>query len=101
MFPEFDRSHVRYLMTHRERYVEPLHGLNGLHQIPSIMTPVENLYLATTAQIYPELTNAESLTQHGRRVAGIISDQQFGHEPFSAENALAEMIKEPLASQHA
>ena len=101
MFPEFDRSHVRYLMTHRERYVEPLHGLNGLDRIPSVVTPVRNLYLATTAQIYPELTNAESLTQHARRVAEIISDQQFGHEPFSAENALAEMIKEPLASQHA
>ncbi|NJN98476.1 MAG: NAD(P)/FAD-dependent oxidoreductase [Anaerolineales bacterium] len=72
MFPQFDRSWVRYFLVHRERYVEPLHGLNETHLIPEIKTPVENLYLATTAQIYPALTNGESVSRHASETAQII-----------------------------
>ncbi|MDW8068673.1 MAG: NAD(P)/FAD-dependent oxidoreductase [Anaerolineae bacterium] len=72
MFPHFDRKWVRYFLVHRERYVEPLHPLNSTYLIPQVQTPVENLYLATTAQIYPALTNLESVTRHARRVAGFI-----------------------------
>ena len=53
MFPDFDPKSVQYFLVNRERYVEPLHLLNSTHLIPSIETPVRNLYLATTAQIYP------------------------------------------------
>jgi hypothetical protein len=52
--------------------VEPLHGLNATHLIPEIKTPVENLYLATTAQIYPALTNGESVSRHASETAQII-----------------------------
>jgi len=69
MFPNFRREQVRYFQVHREKYVEPLHGLNEYHLIPAIETPVKNLFLATTAQIYPALTNGESVTRHGQAVA--------------------------------
>ena len=69
MFPDFDPKSVQYFLVHRERYVEPLHGLNQTSLIPPIRTPIENLYLATTAQIYPELTNGESVTRHAREAA--------------------------------
>jgi protoporphyrinogen oxidase len=69
MFPEFDRSHVRYFLVHRERYVEPIHRLNETHLIPPVKTPIENLFLATTAQIYPALTNGESVTRFARETA--------------------------------
>jgi hypothetical protein len=55
---------VRYFLVHRERLVEPLHGLNEAHLIPEIETPVKGLFLSTTAQIYPGLTNGESVTRH-------------------------------------
>jgi protoporphyrinogen oxidase len=74
MFPHFDRRWIRYCLIHRERYVEPLHGLNQTHLIPPIQTPVENLYLATTAQIYPALTNGESVTRHSRESAKTVLD---------------------------
>ena len=48
---------------HRERYVEPLHPIGGA-PVPGIDTPVAGLTLATTAQIYPALTNGESVTRH-------------------------------------
>lgn len=69
MFPEFDRSSVRYFLVHREQYVEPIHGLNETENIPSIETPVKNLYLATTAQIYPQLTNGESIVRFAKNIA--------------------------------
>jgi protoporphyrinogen oxidase len=72
MFPDFDRRWIRHCLIHRERYVEPLHGLNQTHLIPSLKTPVEGLYLATTAQIYPDLTNGESVTRHARTSAEAI-----------------------------
>jgi hypothetical protein len=72
MFPAFDTRSIQYFLVHRERYVEPLHKLNGTDEIPAIQTPIENLYLATTAQIYPALTNGESVTRNASRTAELI-----------------------------
>lgn len=49
MFPAIDEATVRYFLVHRERYVEPLHGLNSAHLIPAVETPVRSLFLVTTA----------------------------------------------------
>jgi protoporphyrinogen oxidase len=68
MFPQFDRSWIRYFLVQRARYVEPLHPLNGLELIPPVITPIKNLYLATNAQIYPALTNGESISRKARDV---------------------------------
>jgi protoporphyrinogen oxidase len=72
MFPKFDPRSIRYFLVHRERFVEPLHKLNGTDEIPPIKTPFENLYLATTAQIYPALTNGESVTRNASRTADMV-----------------------------
>jgi protoporphyrinogen oxidase len=72
MFPDFDLSSIRYFLIHRERLAEPLHQLNQTDFIPDVKTPFENLYLATTAQIYPELTNGEAVSRHARKAADIV-----------------------------
>jgi len=72
MFPDFDTSSVKYFLIHRERYVEPLHGLNETDQVPTVKTPIENLFLATTSQIYPALTNGESVSRHAREASEIV-----------------------------
>jgi len=84
MFPHFDRRWIRRFLVHRERYVEPLHWLNSMHLIPEVKTPVDNLYLATTAQIYPALTNSESVTRHARQVAQIILEKSAATVPSPA-----------------
>jgi hypothetical protein len=76
MFPQFDRRWIRYFLIQRERYVEPLHLLNQTDEIPSMKTPVRDLFLATSAQIYPALTNGESLSQHARRMASVLIENQ-------------------------
>jgi protoporphyrinogen oxidase len=72
MFPQFERKWIRYFLVQRARYVEPLHPLNGTHLIPSIHSPINNLYLATNAQIYPTLTNGESISRKAREIAELI-----------------------------
>lgn len=72
MFPGFNRSWIRYFLVHRERFAEPLHGLNETHLIPSTITPIDQLYLATTAQIYPALTHSESVSRYASQAAKII-----------------------------
>ena len=72
MFPQFRREWIKHFLIHRERLVEPIHPLNGLHLIPVIQTPVNGLYLANAAQIYPELTNGESVTRHARKASGVV-----------------------------
>lgn len=67
--PDFDERSVRQVLVHRERYVEPIHRMGGANPVPAVQTPVRNLYLATTAQIYPALTNGESVIRHARSVA--------------------------------
>jgi len=72
MFPDFDRNAIHEFRIHRERYVEPIHGLNELHKIPAMQTPVAGLHLVTTAQIYPALTNGESVSRHAQSAAETI-----------------------------
>ncbi|MEW6402217.1 MAG: NAD(P)/FAD-dependent oxidoreductase [Chloroflexota bacterium] len=72
MFPDFDCTRIRYFLIYRERYVEPLHNVNETELIPGVRTPVKNLFLATTAQIYPSLTNGESVSRHARESAAVI-----------------------------
>ncbi|MCP4360267.1 MAG: NAD(P)/FAD-dependent oxidoreductase [Chloroflexi bacterium] len=96
MLPNFDPQTIRYFQVNRTRYVEPLHGLNEMDKIPATQTPIHNLYLATTAQIYPALTNGESVSRHARQVAdqisaavptnkcsGVVNEKQTYSQPFS------------------
>jgi protoporphyrinogen oxidase len=77
VFPAFDPRAVRYFLVHRERYVEPLHPV-GAPPMPGIDTPVAGLFLATTAQIYPALTNGESVTRHAALAAARVLGRQAG-----------------------
>jgi protoporphyrinogen oxidase len=75
MFPQFERHWIRYFLINRARYVEPLHPLNGTHLIPPFHTPVKNLYIVTNAQIYPELTNGESISQKAMEISRLIESE--------------------------
>jgi len=72
MFPGFGTASVRYFVVNRERYVDPLHGLDSTSLIPAVKTPIRGLFLATTSQIYPALTNAESVTRHAQETAAAV-----------------------------
>jgi len=67
--PEFETSWVLDKTVTRGRNVETIHSLNYSQLIPSFTTPIPNLYLLCTAQIYPEATVLdESFKYAGRLV---------------------------------
>lgn len=84
--PSFSSEWVRYFLVHRERYVEPLRPLRA-PEVPGTKTPVEGLYLATTAQIYPALTNGESVTRHAAAVAELVASERhlFSTTPMTSQ----------------
>jgi protoporphyrinogen oxidase len=89
MFPDFDRGWIRYFLVHREKLVEPVHKLGTNDEMLTVETPISNLFLSTTSQIYPDLTNGESVTRHARTSAEKVINQLMagvGHQdPRSAQ----------------
>lgn len=75
MFPDLRDEEIAAVRIGRERYVEPLHPVGMTDLIPPLRSEVSGLYLANTSQIYPQLTNGESVCAFARRTAGeVIAD---------------------------
>jgi protoporphyrinogen oxidase len=87
MFPAFDDRWVRYFLVHRERYVEPLRRVASSGMVPGFRTAVRGLHLATTAQIYPQLTNGESVTRHAAAAAQVVREGRAQEEAVRSARA--------------
>ena len=72
MFPQWDRSTIRAVRVNRARYVQPVICTGYSRILPPLKTPVENLYLASMAQIFPEDRGQNYAVKMGRRVAGLV-----------------------------
>ncbi|MEM7129381.1 MAG: NAD(P)/FAD-dependent oxidoreductase [Chloroflexota bacterium] len=97
MFPQFDRSWVRHFLVHRERYVEPLHRLNSNHLIPNVGTPIENLYLATTSQIYPALSNGEAVIRQALNAVEKILHNESAEAPSAMPSVSTQVVSSAAA----
>lgn len=73
MFPNLRDDEIAAIRIGRERYVEPLHPVGMTDRIPPVRSAIAGLYLANTSQIYPQLTNGESVCAFARQVAGDIA----------------------------
>lgn len=72
MFPAFDRSWVLAHHTYRAPYSQPLVTRHYSRRIPDSRTPVDRLYLATMAQIYPEDRGTNYAIREGRKIAQLV-----------------------------
>lgn len=81
IFPRFREVDVRYFGVSRSRFVEPVHTVNTLANPPEAQTPYAGLYLANTAQAYPELPSSETVIVHARRVAELVKKNVSAHVP--------------------
>jgi protoporphyrinogen oxidase len=73
MFPDLRDDEIAAVRVGRERYVEPLHPVGMTDRIPPLRSAIDGLYLANTGQIYPQLTNGESVCAFARQVAGQVA----------------------------
>ncbi|MBC8075576.1 MAG: NAD(P)/FAD-dependent oxidoreductase [Chloroflexales bacterium] len=84
MFPDLRDEDIAATRIGRERYVEPLHPVGATDRIPPVVGPVGGLYLANTSQIYPQLTNGESVSAFARQAAADVARTQ---QTLSTRNA--------------
>lgn len=69
MFPEFKQEWVLDYHVWKEAYSQPLVTKHYSRIIPAYSTPVENLYINTMAQIYPEDRGTNYAVREGKRMA--------------------------------
>ncbi len=70
--PEFSRESIKQHWIFRERAAQPIISLNYSSRIPSHRTPIPGLYLANTAQIYPEDRGTNYSVDLGNRIAAMV-----------------------------
>jgi protoporphyrinogen oxidase len=75
MFPDFDKSWILRYYVWKARYAQPVvvRGYSSL--IPSNKTPIDDFYIATMAQVYPEDRGTNYAIREGRRVGRMVIEQ--------------------------
>ncbi len=69
---EFDEGWIEHSWVFRERAAQPIIPLHYSSKIPDHRTPLANLYLANTTQIYPEDRGTNYSVRLGNKIAGIV-----------------------------
>jgi hypothetical protein len=69
IFPEFKREWIISHHVWKAQYSQPVITKSYSQLIPTIKTPVDDLWLCTMAQIYPEDRGTNYAVRYGRRVA--------------------------------
>lgn len=75
MFPRFDRSWVEGYHVFRARYAQPVVECNYGRRIPSNQSPIEGLYIASMAQIYPEDRGTNYAVREGTRIGRLVTNR--------------------------
>jgi protoporphyrinogen oxidase len=78
MFPAFSREWIQGFHVWRARHSQPIVERHYSRLIPAHKTPLDRLYLATMAQVYPEDRGTNYAVREGRHVARLVHDQLSG-----------------------
>lgn len=77
MFPEMQRDWIKKAHVFRSEYTQPIVTPNYSKLIPDAKTPVDGLWLASMAQIYPEDRGTNYAVREGAIVANkMVADRQ-------------------------
>ncbi len=75
MFPAFDRSWIRDHHVWRARYAQPVVCKHYSEIMPPMQTPLENVSLATMAQVYPEDRGTNYAVRMGREAGKRVAER--------------------------
>lgn len=84
MFPDFQREWVTGHHVWRARFSQPIAEPNYSRLIPAEQTPLENVRIASMAQIYPEDRGTNYAIREGRRVARDLAGSTRSGDPVSS-----------------
>jgi protoporphyrinogen oxidase len=94
MFPELSRQSVLAAHVWRAQYSQPIVERGYSSMIPSTDTPIDGLYLASMAQIYPEDRGTNYAIQQGRASGARVAERMLS----ASGNA---EVKRPIDPQQA
>ncbi|MFT3729298.1 MAG: NAD(P)/FAD-dependent oxidoreductase [Terricaulis sp.] len=72
MFPNFDPAWVKQAYVWREPYAQPLVVKRYSKLIPAFETPLDNVFISTMAQVYPEDRGTNYAIREGKKAADAI-----------------------------
>jgi protoporphyrinogen oxidase len=81
MFPDFRREWVTGHHVWRALYSQPIAEPDYSALIPAEQTPLDNVLIATMAQIYPEDRGTNYAIREGRRVARVLAERSAAAAP--------------------
>ncbi len=73
MFPKFNEKSISNTTISRARYAQPVFFTNYSDKLPELKTPIENLYLASMSQIYPEDRGLNYAVRLGKQIVNEIT----------------------------
>lgn len=73
LYPDFNESKVLNTHINRAKYAQPVVFKEYSKVLPQIMTPVDNLYLASMSQIYPEDRGQSYSIRLGNQTAELVN----------------------------
>ena len=76
MFPQWDKTTIVNVQVNRARYVQPVICTGYSQSIPRFKTPIDNVYLASMAQIYPEDRGQNNAIKMGKTIARIVNSSE-------------------------
>ena len=72
IFPDFDRNWIKASHVWKARYSQAVVTINYNKKIPGKVTPIDGVYIATMAQIYPEDRGTNHAIRDGTNIAQYI-----------------------------
>ena len=72
--PKFEPGWINKTWLYRTQYAQPVPLLNHSRNIPSIQTPIPDLYFASMSQVYPWDRGTNFAVEIGRRVAKLMQE---------------------------
>ena len=76
MFPQWDETTIVNVHVNRARYVQPVICTGYSQIIPRFKTPIDNVYLASMAQIYPRDRGQSNAIKMGKSIARIVDSSE-------------------------
>jgi protoporphyrinogen oxidase len=76
MFPDWKETTLQRVQVNRTRYAQPVVFTNYSAMIPGYQSPVDHLYLACMAQIYPEDRGQTYAIRMGKEIAKIVNGSE-------------------------
>jgi len=71
VYKKFREDEIKKFYIFRDDFADPLYSLNYSKKMPFFRTPIRNLFLCNTSQIYPETRSVNNSIKYGEKIAKI------------------------------